>query len=108
MNALQRSLFPPEYPARPGYKYRATSAQAAVAMEPHVPTLRDRCLRVLREHGPRTADEVAALIGESILAVRPRITELARQRKVVDTGIRRQNAVSGKGAIVWCAVKERP
>jgi len=103
MNALQTSLFT-EYPDRPGYKYRQTSAEAAVAMEPKAPTLRERCYRTLLHRGPQTADELAASIGESILAVRPRVTELARQRKVVDTGLRRENAVSTRKAIVWRAI----
>ena len=100
MNQTQISLFT-EYPLRPSYKYRDTSAQAAVAMEPRAPTLRDRCYRVLQQRA-RTADEVAAALGETVLAVRPRVTELARQRRVVDTGIRRENA-SGRKAAVWRA-----
>lgn len=45
----------------------------------------------------------AGRLGLSILSVRPRITELARDGKVRDSGDRRHNA-SGKRAIVWAPV----
>lgn len=47
-----------------------------------------------------TADEVAALLVQSVLAVRPRVAELRKEGFIRDTGLRRSNA-SGKRAIVW-------
>jgi hypothetical protein len=47
-----------------------------------------------------TADEIAAAINYSILTVRPRVSELRRQGRILDSGVRRKN-ISGKSAIVW-------
>jgi hypothetical protein len=55
------------------------------------------------DHGGFTADEIAARLGESILTIRPRITELNKLCKIKDTGVRRPNS-SGRNAIVWCQV----
>lgn len=87
------------YPADPGYKEPDTSLAAAVAMAKRAPILRERCLAALNG-SPKTADEIAGFIGVSILAVRPRISELLRMGKVADTGQRRAND-SGVRAKVW-------
>jgi hypothetical protein len=47
-----------------------------------------------------TADEVADFVGESLLTIRPRMTELKRLGLLRDTGARRANA-SGRQAVVW-------
>jgi len=47
-----------------------------------------------------TADEIAARLGESVLAVRPRISELFHAGVIEKTGDRRPNA-SGLSAHVW-------
>lgn len=61
--------------------------------------LKARCLSAL-QGAALTADEIAAQIGEDVLSVRPRITELLRDGLVVKTVLRRANK-SGKKAIVW-------
>ena len=89
----------------PGVKTHATetSQQAANAMKPSAATLRDKCHAALK--GARmTSDEVASLLGCSILAIRPRISELVALNKVVATTERRANE-SGKKAVVWRAVE---
>lgn len=91
------------YPHTPGAKDRDTSFEAAEGMAPQAPILRAKCLRELEHSNGLTADEVAGRLGLSILSVRPRITELARDGKVRDSGDRRRNA-SGKRAIVWAPV----
>jgi len=94
------------YPQSPGYRTRETSRNDAEHIAPRVPTLRDRALRMIRvggsldSAGGLTADEVAADLNESILAIRPRITELSKLGLIVDSGIRRKNG-SGRQAIVW-------
>jgi DNA-binding transcriptional regulator GbsR (MarR family) len=55
---------------------------------------------VLARSGPMTADEVAEAIGESILNVRPRVSELAKQGRVRDSGLRGVTA-SGHSAAKW-------
>jgi predicted ArsR family transcriptional regulator len=86
------------YPQAPGYRQRETSRAAAEHITPCAKTLRDKALQALSE--PLTADEVAERLGVSILAIRPRVTELAKLGKVEDSGTRRKNS-SGRPAIVW-------
>ena len=49
-------------------------------------------LSVLRVFGPRTPDEVAAELGKSVLAIRPRFSELLSYGKIEKTGNRRANS----------------
>jgi predicted ArsR family transcriptional regulator len=51
-----------------------------------------------------TADEIAAALGESVLAVRPRVSELFHDGLIGKTGERRRNH-SGLSAYVWRAVR---
>lgn len=96
------------YPASPGFKDRQTSREAAGAIEGRAPTLRDRCAGVVRQRGAQgcTADEAADLLGETILSIRPRFTELLRLGFIKDSGERRANA-SGRRAKVMIAVPDR-
>jgi len=91
------------YPTTPGSQKGAapTSAQAA-PVQSEAQTLRDTCLRILKKEA-LTADEVADRMCKSILAIRPRITELNKQHLIEDSGQRRVNA-SGKNAVVWRAI----
>lgn len=93
---------PTAYPRSPGWKARETAKAAAGAMAPKAGLLRDRVLAAIRL-APSTPDEVATHLGETVLAVRPRVSELSKLGKVIDTGQRRKNA-SGRPAIVWKAV----
>jgi predicted ArsR family transcriptional regulator len=87
------------YPNSPGFQNTDTSEAAAAAIEPEAPNLRALVLRALSDR-PATADECASEIGVSILAIRPRLTELRKLGSIEDTGQRRRN-VSGRSAIVW-------
>ena len=63
--------------------------------------LRVLVLQILAATPPGlTADEIAAKLGESVLAVRPRVSELFRAGLIEKTGDRRPNA-SGLNAHVW-------
>lgn len=88
------------YPNQPGSRETDTSRDAAASMEASASTLRQMCVRSLRNDGPGTADGVAGRVGVSILSIRPRFTELKRDGKIVDTGHRAKND-SGRNAIVW-------
>lgn len=92
------------YPESPGWKATdtETSRQAATAMRTSAKTLRERCLVALGRC-PMTADEVAAAVEASVLAVRPRVSELKVLGRVEATTRRRCN-VSGKSAVVWQAL----
>ncbi len=91
------------YPSLPALGRTDTSADAAPT-GPQARTLQAAVVRTLRA-GPATADEVAALLRQSILAIRPRFTELRATNRIYDTGIRRKNA-SGRNAIVWSLFAE--
>ena len=91
------------YPNVPGWKGQETSHAAAVAVESKASTLRGRIMAILElNRKAYTADEVAEFLGETVLAVRPRFSELYAQGKIFDTGERRKN-ISGHAAIVWGA-----
>lgn len=81
---------------------RDTSAAALSQIAPRSATLRELAMHEFHWSN-LTADEVAARLGENVLAIRPRITELANAGKIQDSGTRRRNE-SGKSAIVWEAV----
>lgn len=95
------------YPTRPGYKERTTSKDAADAVESGSSILRERAFNALCIAGEDglTADEVASRLDESVLAIRPRITELSKANppRIVPTGARRKNE-SNLMAKVWKAV----
>jgi hypothetical protein len=94
----------PSYPEAPGFKARDTSKAAAESMRPNASRLRQMTLRAIKESPDGlTADEAAAAVGEGILSIRPRVSEIAKTGDIIDTGRRRSND-SGRSAIVWRAV----
>lgn len=97
MNAIET------YPHAPGWKIDdvETSREAAQSVKQDAKTLRAKCYEVLKG-AAMTADEVAELLGASVLSVRPRVSELRAQFKIEATEKRRCN-VSGKKAVVWRA-----
>lgn len=94
------------YPRSPGWKEATTSLDAAESIESHADTVRAHVLDVLTTRH-LTADEVASIIGESVLTVRPRITELFKDGKILRTGGRRRN-MSGRYAHVYRALLREP
>lgn len=98
----ERDLFD-YYPDSPGYKEKGgTSEAAAEAMLPRAETLRGRALARFVEVYPDglTADQVATRCGVTVLAMRPRITELYKFRLIQKTPETRLN-ISGSPARVW-------
>lgn len=90
-----------------GYRPADTSDRAAAEIAPKAPTLRERVRRALLAHpAGLTADEIAAHLGEDILSIRPRVTELRNTGTAIDTGRRRENA-RGKRQIVWAAAQRQ-
>lgn len=92
-------LTPSRYPTEPGYQMMETSFDAAKAVKPKASTLRDSVLALLRQRA-MSADEVAGVLGESVLTIRPRVAELKRLGLIEETGQRHKNK-SGKLATVW-------
>lgn len=95
------------YPNSPGFKAPGPSLLAAKANAGRAETLREQVLETLSGNGPKTADECAALMRESILSIRPRFSELLASGKIEDSKIRRKN-VSGHTATVWQVCKPKP
>lgn len=90
------------YPSAPGFKTPGTSQQAAMAITPHATALRDRVESLFLTGATLTADECAETLGVTVLAARPRLSELAKMGLIVKTPERRKNA-SGMSAQVWRA-----
>lgn len=84
---------------QPGYKTQGPSQDAAESMRDSAPILRGRIIEALGKQS-MTADGCAFVLGESILAVRPRFSELLRDGIIQDTGLRMANS-SGRSATVW-------
>lgn len=79
------------YPSSPGYKMPGASQEAAMRVAGDASKLRKAVLEELRRWpAGRTADELAAGLRRSALSVRPRISELKAEGKIVATGERRR------------------
>lgn len=89
------------YPQGAGWKRAGTSRDAAKAITPRAPTLRDRVLALLQADA-YTADECAERLNVTVLACRPRLSELSRMGLIYDTGLTSKNA-SGVRASIWRA-----
>lgn len=87
------------YPSTPGYKDKDTSKQAAHKVAGKSVELRAKIMMIL-EYRQASADELAAALSEPVTTIRPRVTELFKQNKIQDTGIRRR-AEGGCMAKVW-------
>ena len=80
------------YPERAGYKAEGTSQEAAAAIEGSGQAARLRTAVLgwyARQEG--TPDECAAGLGESILSIRPRCSELCKQGKLYRKAERRRS-----------------
>jgi predicted ArsR family transcriptional regulator len=93
------------YPGTPGWKAEGPSRDAAKAVTRHAKTLRDRVHRFLQEQYPSaySADQIAARLGETILSVRPRVSELHKAQLIEAVASRSKNQ-SGMTANCWRAV----
>lgn len=92
-----------DYPSDPGFKEKGgTSELAARRVAAHAETLRGKALALLKEIYPLglSSDEVAAKCGVTVLAMRPRITELGLMGLIEKTGATVRN-ISGHPARVW-------
>lgn len=89
------------YPHVPGHRRTKTSKAAAESVKERAPTLCDQVLSLLKA-GDYTADECAALMGQTVLSVRPRLSQLKARGLIFDTGETRPNT-SSVMASVWRA-----
>ena len=67
------------YKGLPGFKESGTSKEAggSLAKNGRADTLRDKCMGIFLDGWQLTADQVARKLGEDVLSIRPRISELA-------------------------------
>ena len=90
------------YPNSPGHKEWTTSKDAADAIAPTLSERQTEVFDAYKAVGERglTADEVASKVDRSVLAVRPRVSELGVLGLIERSGERRANE-SGLKAAVW-------
>ena len=90
------------YPSVPGWKGQITSQDAATGLQKsgRAGRLRDLVFAWFHEGNTGTADELARLLNEDKLAIRPRISELVADGLLEPTGERRNNQ-GGRAAAVW-------
>jgi hypothetical protein len=79
------------YPTSPGFKEHTTSLEAAAAVASKAAAMREKVLSVFQTGARLTADEVASRLKESVLSIRPRVSELYADGKIVRTGGCRKN-----------------
>lgn len=92
----------------PGYKERTTSKEASRKIAARAPTLRELCVKALTDAWPSgmTPDQCADRIGRSVLAIRPRFTEL-KVLGIIEPSTRVEFNASGVKARVYF-LKRRP
>ena len=90
------------YNGQLGHKERTTSRDAATAMASKATALRERVYVTICAAGSRgmTSDEVALALGESVLAIRPRCSELRKALWIKPNGERRMNQSGLKAAVL--------
>ena len=95
------------YPHSPGSKTGGASAKAAEAMKSRAPSLKARAFALI-DAAPEgmTADECAEALGCSASGMRPRLSELYAEGKVVKSARVRRNA-SGLDAHVYMRIGYR-
>jgi len=87
------------YPDEPGWKEGGTSREAAESMSLRAVTLRKLAYDFIRRQPDHTADEIAMALDESVLTIRPRISELRKMLLIRNHG--RGVNRSGKAAYRW-------
>jgi hypothetical protein len=106
MSRISEVLHAAPYGVLPGHKEPTTSRDAARTMGGTAALLRERVLVAVIAAGERglTPDETATILGESVLAIRPRFSELGPKHYglITPTGERRRNE-SGLLAKAWRA-----
>ncbi|MGX9428008.1 hypothetical protein [Bradyrhizobium sp. LeoA1S1] len=83
---------PEKYPNTPGSKGGGASKDAAEQIASRAFMLRSKIVELM-QHGYRlTADEIAKQMGENVLAIRPRVSELVKKGVLIKLKDRRKNA----------------
>lgn len=90
------------YPTHAGWKEATTSRDAAIGIEASgkAASLMERCLKAFHNGFVGNADELARHLGEDILSIRPRVTQLHVNGLIEKTGERR-TMNGGRAGHVW-------
>lgn len=99
MNVQQQEL----YPKRAGAKERGSTSEAAadaIEGEGRAQRLRDRVWRLFEDGMQLSADAAAGVLQESILAIRPRVSEL-RARGLIEATGRKECSHGGRLSMIW-------
>jgi transcription initiation factor IIE alpha subunit len=81
-----------------------TSYAAARSVRHTAPAQREQVFATLYARGPSTAEELEVVLGLAGNSIRPRLVELRRDGRVVDTG-RRRRTQSRRYAVVWAVAE---
>lgn len=100
MGKLSDAMLDCPYPYSPGFKEYSTSRDAAAKIAPTLSHRQREVLEALSRWGSMTPDEVADHLSRTVLAVRPRLSELKQLGLIEKTGERRANQ-SGLMAAVY-------
>jgi len=91
-----------QYPATPGWKDPGISRENAerIQQSGRAAALRNRVRQLFEDGFIGTADDAAASLGENVLAIRPRCTELKKQNVLERIPLRRRGAGGGTAAVL--------
>jgi hypothetical protein len=105
MGSMKDLLGDTPYPFSAGFKEPGGTSEEA-ARQVNAGALQGEVLAVFDRHPEGlTADEVASELGRSILAIRPRVSELRKLGEVVPVARGARKNESGRRARIW---KRRP
>lgn len=96
---------PDQYPHAPAYRDVDTSKNAAEAMTKSASVIRLKVLTAIAEKNDEgaTSMELSKILNIAYEAVQPRTSELKKQGKIMDSGLRRASRAEDKKSIVWIA-----
>ena len=83
-----------------GYQNTDTSKAAAISMKKKAPTLREQVFQTIKKYGPISTENIARLLEKSESSVQPRTSELCKENRVIDSGIRGKTKWD-KSCILW-------
>jgi len=94
-----------QYPMTPGHRGVSSSIEAAEKIKPKVGGMRGRVYGIIKLCGEEgtTVEELCAFMKLEAKHVQPRVSELRKLGKVIDSGLKRKSE-SGVSVIVWKAV----
>lgn len=81
-----------------GYQRRDTSLDAAVKVRPW--SLRGQVLECFKTFDHLSTEDICEILGRDYRSVQPRVSELARDGKIIDSGVR-TDGLFKRPIIVW-------